>query len=386
MFQRVAGNKVTMRQEEDRCPYSLGFQRAVQLWTVLAFANCFSSSLGQSVTLCVTNLSNDGPGSLRQAISLVPAGGTITFSVSGTIILTNRELLITNNLSIIGPGAAQLAVSGNNSNRVFEIGTNASVTISGLTIWQGHAPDGGGYDDYSCTNGIPIAGCGGGVYNAGTLNLVGCAFRSNLAGYGGSVWIECVGGNFGGIGGSGGGICNSNVFYALGCTFSGNSAGAGGPGSYFDDMGHPDCTRGGNGGSGGGIFNHGSMWLTNCAFAGNSAGAGGPGGNTGPPYYSQCSSGVGGGGPDIYNAGTQTIGALPAAPSTLTGDIQANGTFRLAFTNTPGVSFSILRKTGSLYAPWVLWGAATESAPGRFQFVDFQAIGNAAAFYRVRSP
>jgi hypothetical protein len=48
-------------------------------------------------------------------------------------------LLITNDLVIIGPGAARLAISGNNNSRVFQISSNAIVSISTLTLRDGHA-------------------------------------------------------------------------------------------------------------------------------------------------------------------------------------------------------------------------------------------------------
>ena len=58
----------------------------------------------------------------------------------GTITLTSGELLVTDSVTINGPGANQLSVSGNNASRVFEIAAGQNVTISGLTITHGSAP------------------------------------------------------------------------------------------------------------------------------------------------------------------------------------------------------------------------------------------------------
>ena len=71
---------------------------------------------------------------------------TIAFAkgLHGTIVLTSGELMINHSVTINGPGANQLAVSGNNSSRVFEIAAGLDVTINGLTITHGHAPDQGG--------------------------------------------------------------------------------------------------------------------------------------------------------------------------------------------------------------------------------------------------
>ncbi len=65
----------------------------------------------------------------------------ITFAVTGTIALTSGELAIDKNLSLVGPGAANLVIDANRLSRVFSI-TNASVraTISGLTVRGGQTP------------------------------------------------------------------------------------------------------------------------------------------------------------------------------------------------------------------------------------------------------
>src|SRR5947209_3253223 len=84
----------------------------------------------------VMNTNDNGPGSLRQAVADVAPGGTITFDVTGTIALTGGELTIDKDLTINGPGANQLTVSGNNLSRVFNI-NGGSVDISGLTISNG---------------------------------------------------------------------------------------------------------------------------------------------------------------------------------------------------------------------------------------------------------
>src|SRR5690349_17257659 len=71
----------------------------------------------------VTNNADSGAGSLRQAILDACDGSTITFAntVASPITLTS-QLVIAKNLTIQGPGAAALTISGNNSVRVFGIG------------------------------------------------------------------------------------------------------------------------------------------------------------------------------------------------------------------------------------------------------------------------
>jgi hypothetical protein len=99
------------------------------------------------VPTTVTNLGDAGAGSLRQEIANTAAGGTVDFApgLTGTITLTSGEIVINKNLTISGPGAGLLSVSGNNNSRIFDItsGANVSVGISGLTLTGGNGTGGG---------------------------------------------------------------------------------------------------------------------------------------------------------------------------------------------------------------------------------------------------
>ena len=80
-------------------------------------------------TLTVTNNLDSGAGSLRADIATAKNGDTILFapSLNGqTITLTSGELLIKRNLTIAGPGAGNLTVSGNHASRVFELARQAA--------------------------------------------------------------------------------------------------------------------------------------------------------------------------------------------------------------------------------------------------------------------
>ena len=81
-----------------------------------------------AATITVTNLNDSGDGSLRKAIADANPNDTINFAVTGTITLSG-ELTIDKDLTINGPGAASLAISGNDSSRVFYI-DNCTVVIS----------------------------------------------------------------------------------------------------------------------------------------------------------------------------------------------------------------------------------------------------------------
>jgi hypothetical protein len=61
----------------------------------------------------VTNTSDSGLGSLRQALADANDGDTIDFAVTGTIGLTSGELLVARNITISGLGAKNLPMDGN---------------------------------------------------------------------------------------------------------------------------------------------------------------------------------------------------------------------------------------------------------------------------------
>jgi hypothetical protein len=166
-----------------------------------------------------------GNGSLSTEIGGAQKGDTIVFDqklfANGpqTIQLSNPpgyfggaiELFIAKDLTIQGPGAGELAISGGGAARVFDIAQGAHVAISGLTIEGGNART-GAFDPVSTD------GYGGGILNEGTLTLSGCTVTHNTATeYGG---------------GYGGGITNFGTMTMSGCTVTGDTAGYGGGGVY----------------------------------------------------------------------------------------------------------------------------------------------------------
>jgi hypothetical protein len=157
---------------------------------------------------------------------------TIVFdpSLKGQTITLGGQLEIARNLTIQGPGAGLLAVSGNNVSRVFQVDV-ATVTISGLTIDGGNASYDGNYP-----------GTGGAILNRGTLSLSGCTVTGNNA----ATTQEPS---------KGGGIANlyRATMTLSGCTITGNVSGY--PGLGF--------------GEGGGIYNDGTMTLSGCAVTNN---------------------------------------------------------------------------------------------------------------------
>ncbi len=117
---------------------------------------------------------------LREAIGAANDNigpNTIVFAanVTGAIVLTGGELAISDDVTIVGPGAATLTVSGNDASLVFNI-TSGTVDISGLTIANGNNADLGG-------GGISV---GPGV----TLTTSNLVLHHNTAYEGGAIWND----------------------------------------------------------------------------------------------------------------------------------------------------------------------------------------------------
>src|SRR5262249_4359056 len=110
-------------------------------------------------------------------------GDTVVFAanVTGTITLTSGPLNVNQNLTIQGPGANVLAVSGNNASKVFIIAASVTVSISGLTIQNGTGtlPAGSGIEnsgnltliDAAVVNNGVVGAAGGGIFNNGSAQL-----------------------------------------------------------------------------------------------------------------------------------------------------------------------------------------------------------------------
>jgi hypothetical protein len=174
-------------------------------------------------TFTVQNLADSGLGSLRQVVldaNANPGADLIRFApgLRGTVGLTSGELGITDNLEIDGPGADRLAVSGNDTSRVFRINGGVAVSIDGLTVTHGRAVGQGGgilnagtlsvshavlSDNQvvgvpGATLGTVVDAFGGGIYNSGTLTVSDSGFAHNRAiggdGTPGSIGSSALGG------------------------------------------------------------------------------------------------------------------------------------------------------------------------------------------------
>jgi parallel beta helix pectate lyase-like protein len=107
-----------------------------------AFAPVFkthpASANGHSIP--VTSCDDSGSGSLRNAVDSAVSGDTVDLTQLGcsTITLTSGDIAIAqDDLSIEGPGAAALTVSGNDVYSVFRHSGSGTLAVRGLTIAHG---------------------------------------------------------------------------------------------------------------------------------------------------------------------------------------------------------------------------------------------------------
>jgi hypothetical protein len=282
----------------------------------IPFAGLFLAALigfpAEATNFTVSNLNDSGSGSLREAIDA--ANGTvgvdtITFTVSGTIVLGSTLPNITDadGLTIDGTGQS-IIVSGNKAVRVMRVDAEAMLNLQNLTVADGNSHedrDGGGILNigtltvrHSTISGNNAQfGDGGGIFNSGTLTVSDSTVSGNGIYPGGTlgagifntgiltVTNSSVSGNSTSVGG--GGIFNTGTVTVTGCTFSGNDSGRGGgiandgaltvTGSTFSDNFSDSL--------GGGISSSGTVTVTNSTFSGNTTYQGG----------------------GIYNGGTLTI-------------------------------------------------------------------------------
>ncbi|MGA2352556.1 MAG: choice-of-anchor Q domain-containing protein [Terracidiphilus sp.] len=182
---------------------------------------CLGAMTARAATYTVTSNGDSGAGSLRSAIVGAGNGDTLDASgVNGTITLQST-LTISNSITIIGPGANHLTISGpsNGNFSLFTIGSGSTVQISGLTI---------------ANPSVQFSSEGAAINNSGTLTVQNSTFAGNSS-----------------SGGAGGAIASFGPLTVQNSTFTGNS-----------NLG---------GGGGGAIYSYGQLTVQNSTFAWNTA-------------------------------------------------------------------------------------------------------------------
>lgn len=208
------------------------------------------------VNTLVDELNADGDCSLREAITVAntnqsvdscPAGSnsdtdTITFSVSGTIVLVSTLPAIANAGALIIDGGETISISGNDIARVFYVQNEAELSLLNLSVTNGN-----GGEDF-----------GGGLFSdGGSITVDNCTFSNNYSRSGGGLAAR----------GDSGDVMITNS------TFINNSARQGGAIHNRVDMYILDSiiTQNTATSSPGGIDNFGNMRIVSSEISHNSA-------------------------------------------------------------------------------------------------------------------
>jgi CSLREA domain-containing protein len=324
---KVTGNVVRVRAIIDRSlapffrhhgttinPQTQGKRMRSKVITWIGLGLC-AVLQAHAATVTVNSTADNGPGNcattctLRDAIASAAAGDSIVFdpglAYPATITLAGQELLIYKSLSITGPGPGQLTIDANQQSRIVEIALNATVNISGVTLFHGAVRGSPGAPDTStqpATNGGAAFG-GAILINSGaSLALDECVVDSNTAtgGIGGPVFGG-IASTTAGAGGdaAGGAIYNLGFFSSTRCAFTDNTTSGGAGGAYLPIFASGTSGSGGNV-SGGAIAGNGQAELLNGVLAANNA----TGGNAGPFFGPPVAGTVGG------NGGNASAGAM----------------------------------------------------------------------------
>lgn len=233
----------------------LDFETAPNTYTItVRSTDAGGESVEESFSVSVTdapgvsNLSDSGAGSLRDAIANAGPSGGVEFesglALPGTITLTS-EISITEDLVVAGPGLDQLTVSGGGTNRVFSIAAGNVVSMTDLTIADGAGGTGSAISNQGELNLTRVVvrdsssssfGRAGGIRNDGTLSLAYVELSGNSAFNGGGIdnrgtltAYATAFINNDATGNSGGAVINAGGTASfLNCTFRQNDADPGG--------------------------------------------------------------------------------------------------------------------------------------------------------------
>ena len=155
-------------------------QKSLQIFTFLTIMFVTFAIVGKAATFTVTNTSNAGAGSLRQAITDAngAAGAdTIVFAIGSAQfqqISLISELSITSDMTIDGSNTKNLFIGGTTNVRAFNI-TSGNVQMNDLNIFNGRLTS-------------PATG-GGFLINGGTTTLTGVSIQGCVAGNGAGIAV-----------------------------------------------------------------------------------------------------------------------------------------------------------------------------------------------------
>ncbi|HEX5309893.1 MAG TPA: choice-of-anchor Q domain-containing protein [Solirubrobacteraceae bacterium] len=269
--------------------------------------------------------------SLRHAIEDAKAGDTVKLA-AGTYSVAFGELVVSNQIAIVGAGASATIVRQTSQSRVMRV--ENGLTMSGLTITGGRAVGTNGAAGASAgASGKPGTGTsGGGIEAGGAVTLVDVIVTGNAV-YGGNGGNGANGssgaGGEGGAGGyaTGGGIDGGNPLTLTRVAITDNITQAGTAGNGGEGGTNGAGGKGGKGGDsdGGGLANGAGTVIASDALIadnqtiGTAGGAGGRGGTV------TGTGGAGGQGEPGDGGGLFGNGIVRLTNVTLSGNSAAGG-------------------------------------------------------------
>ncbi len=268
----------------------------------------------------VNNCSNDTE--LRNDLATMQSsgGGMLSFNCgTATIVLTGGVLPTINSDTVVN-GADKITISGNNSSRIFNVASGATLRLYNITLSNGYS-----------------SGDGGAIFNSGTLDVNSSRFFNNQ-----------TSSSF-----SGGAIVSYGSLFVVGSEFARNKAGSGG--AIYPRFGaaqttisasnlhHNETTNTSNGWGGAILIWDGAkVTLMSSTVADNKARLGGGvyvfGGSTlvaeGSSFYRNQATALSGGA--IYTEGTATLNNSTLSANTAAssgGGLGNSYSYNLALTN-----------------------------------------------------
>lgn len=342
------------------------------LFLVLLIQTSYSATFTVNKTADTNDGTCDADCSLREAVAAANASAeadTINFSslfdAAQTITLSGTDIIISSSggLTINGPGADKLTVSGNNASRVFTNNTGAVTTISNLRVTGGSGVStvqtgrgGGVYNNGGTLTLLNLvitgnaAANGGGANNAGTatLNVVNCVISNNT--------VTGAGGALQNFAGNTTNIINSSIHNNT--TNSTTTGGGGIQGNGTVNIANTTFANNNSvGGSGGAIFYNGTLLtLNNVTIAGNTAtnvtgGINKTTANNGLIRNTIIANNTGGTSPDaagsMNSLGNNIIGTVGTSVGWLATDLQNTNPLLGTFGNNGGFGSTFLPQAGS---------------------------------------
>ena len=247
----------------------------------------------EQVTPTIININNTTEGGIRQALTYIANGGTITLNPGTYSGYNNTNITVNKNVTIQGNGSANsVIIDAELRNMIFTINSGMAVTFINITFTRGNSSFGGAIYNYGSRvnlNGSIFINnkannIGGAIFNGpgSTLIANNCSFNNNSAtSNGGAIYNEGGNATLNNCNFTNNSAINEGVIYNNGvnanltannCSFVNNSAEIGG--AFWNDAEASlnNCSFVNNSADyGGGIFNQGNLFVSGNTMTGNTA-------------------------------------------------------------------------------------------------------------------